>query len=224
MKKTYKAVENRPAIDLYLCTVYPREYTPEMKFNYEKLQSVPNLNLHFLGVEAGYFSHRHPKGVPDPVQIKWRDEYLKNVPVGSWLLVLDSDETIGGAVERIPDILYLMQENDVDYGAIAEIRSDLELKIRPRFIYKRRENMSYGGPTQRHDVIWTCHCQTYHNYDSNDVCLNGYNFIDVEAKERSWILDFLYFNHFKSGFGMSIFGLNDKHKIPENLATLEDLQ
>ncbi len=236
-------------IKLYVCTVFPgkteHEHLPspggrctddcgekktiiseEMDFVKHKLSKIKDLEPHFIWVKAGEFSHRHLKDVPDPEQIKHRNVYLDKVPDGEWLLVLDADELLFGALTNIPIILRILNANpSIDYCLLSELLPNGELKLRPRLI-RKREGLIYGGPDKKHDYIEYTNHQGYDECpDYCDICTaeHTYNYIDVNAESRSWILDFLGFFHYKNGWAMELYSDDGevKFELPPNMVHLE---
>lgn len=196
-------------IKLYVCILYPGgEWTPQMTYNAHMFHNVPNLDIEVLLVEGNRFSHRHPRHVSDPDQCMLRNQYLDSVPNGEWLIVLDSDEAIFGALDRLPDMLFMMNEQSdtVQYAGITELLPDGTLKIRPRII-KKVEGLKYGGPKVKHDWI---------DYE-------GENWIDVNNTEAGWILSFLGFFHQKNGIEINLYPKKHVVEIPDNLRGVDDL-
>lgn len=191
--------------NLYVCTVYPFYPTEEMMFSLNVLDRVEGLNVIPIWVRAGQFSHRHPRSKPDPVQIQWRQQYLDAVPDGEWLLILDSDELIYGAIGRIPAwldtlegeyVTNLMDEADECLVAVVtEIKPNFELLKRPRLI-RKREGMQYGKHTQKHD----------------EIDYLGKNILGKEYKDYA-TLDHLSFLHYKNGRHMTLY--SDKLRTEE---------
>lgn len=234
VKKISKDTEaKQPPIKLYICTIFPGMeddngktiISEEMNFIRHKLSKIKDLEPHFIWIKAGMFSHRHLKHVPDPDQIKHRNVYLDKVPNGEWLLVLDSDELLFGALTNIPVILRILNVNPhIDYAMISELLPNGELKLRPRLI-RKREGLKYGGPLEKHDYIEHCGCYVMGNFPCEEYGVEHtyYNYIDVKAEKRSWLLDFLGFFHYKNGWAMELYSNDDqiRFEIPSNMVTLE---
>lgn len=173
----------------------------------EQLQRTTGINPIPLWIKAGIFSHRHAKDKPDPEQILIRQLYLNQVPVGEWLLVLDSDEIILGGLEMIAPVLDLANKAEannerVDVICISEILPDMTIINRPRFI-KKREGLKYGGPNQKHDYIEYCEvCYSNPEVKESEThydCVKS-NYINPKVDNPyMWTMEGVFFWHNKNG-------------------------
>lgn len=126
---------------LWICTLYEDEPTPEMIFTLSKAKDF----AFPMWIRAGKFT----KGVKDldvidVEEVEQRNEYLLSprIKLKDWILVLDSDEILFGAVELIPQLLRQLEEKGSISAFIAEYRADARILYRSRLIQKR-EGMKY---------------------------------------------------------------------------------
>lgn len=131
---------------IWICTIYPDEPTPEMKYNKEKLNDMATP----LWIKVGKFVKGvGDKNVEDTEEIINRNKYLDKVPNDDWLLILDADEIVFGTIELIPQIVRQLTEKGSLSAYIAEYRADARVLYRPRLVQKK-EGMKY---THKHDCI-----------------------------------------------------------------------
>lgn len=171
------------------------------------------MKLYIRAVKAGYFSHRHKKKVPDREQCIIRQKYLDEVPDGEWLLVLDNDEMLFGALDRIPDLIMMAEANNIEWIGINELLPDGQFYVRPRLM-KKKEGMKYGTVPNEKGVM--------HKHDM--IGYEGRNYIDMKNKDNSWLCDFIGFFHYKNGFALELYPEDTTINMPENMIKLEDLQ
>jgi hypothetical protein len=86
----------------------------------------------------------------DEAQIKYRNRLLDLVPDGEFMLILDSDEIIGGDLTKLEKGLDFMEKGKHLVANIIECNAIGEQPLRPRLIIKK-EGMEYKN---RHDQIW----------------------------------------------------------------------
>lgn len=193
---------------LHLCIIFPdiNNFTAEMEYNVKVLNQVKDFEIVAQFIHAGEFSHRHTPDKADKIQCYQRNRYLKAVPDGEWLIILDTDEIIFGALDQLVDVIDIADENDLDWIGISEVRPDMHTSIRPRII-KKREGMLYGsvpnsiGVMYKHDVI---------GYE-------GRNYIDVSRKDRCLYYANVAFFHNKNAPKLDVYPDGRVVKMPENM-------
>lgn len=129
--------------ELWVLTLYPDKPTLEMKVSSIKLREF--FNIRRLWYEAGIF----PKG-DSPKHIDLRGKLLANVPNDHWLIILDSDELLFGDFKHLEQMMEIMEKQNYYVANILEIRSSLDMLLRPRLIFKK-EGMHYR---KKHDEIY----------------------------------------------------------------------
>lgn len=199
-----------------------------MKFNSEILLEIPNLIVKNIWIKAGYFPHRLKREEKDTMQCKIRQIYLDKVPKGEWILVVDSDEILGGAIQYIPHLLHIMDHNGIDVGLTRVREIDDATQKYQRYhpqLFKNKEGLRYGGPNEKHDYIeYRDHKYCIVSVPKETHVCEPVNYIDVE-NPYAWLLEFLYFVHYKRG--MINWVLPDEFKdfeIPENLLFAGDME
>jgi hypothetical protein len=188
-----------------------------MDANIRLLREAKGIDCTFNVVKAGEFSHRHKRNVQDKHQCMLRQHYVDMVPDGEWFMVLDSDELIFGALDRIGDVLNWAnaQKDIVQWMGISEALPDWTTTIRPRII-KKVKGLVYGG-IPNHEGI-------KHKHDVIAHMPSGKNWIDIANKTNSWIIDFLGFFHYKNGIELELYSKDRVIEMPPNMIKLEDLE
>lgn len=143
-------------LHLHIATIYPEIKTSEMYYNLTVLRERlhPHVTVHDdTMLPVGYFKKGvDSREVADTEEVAQRNKYVRMTPENHFFLILDSDETIGGSLELLPQIMKVMLENDVLVGQIAEIRPTVAGLVpfkRNRLILKKR-GMRY---VRKHDVL-----------------------------------------------------------------------
>lgn len=221
-------------IKLYLCGIHPnKELSWEMRYNIAKLREAKGLELIVNLIAAGKFSHRLSRLKKDKLQCEMRDTYLQSVPDGEWLIVLDQDEILLGSYDRIAQVLTLVNSMTEDFNFISiwELKTDGDLKMRPRFI-KKRSGISYISDVMKHDWIGYHNeevCDAYYLYGWGDMygckenrCGGDMNYIEVRKKykldDKYIAAEFLTFFHNKNGAFIQI-SLHQKKDEKGNILT-----
>jgi hypothetical protein len=106
---------------IWICTIYEDEPTVEMEFNSAKLRDF----VKPMWIKAGKFTKgvKH-MNIEDTDEVRMRNIYLEQVPENDWLLILDSDEIVFGALELLPQIVRQLAEKGSISAFIAEYRVD----------------------------------------------------------------------------------------------------
>lgn len=123
---------------LNVCTIYPEKISIYTKLNEILLNTLigDKVKLVYRYIKAGFFK----KGTgDDSYQIIQRNKYMQDIPIGEFLIVLDSDNQISGAIELIPDLLTMMKSTDIQVAHVTEVRPDLKMFSRPLIMYKNEE-------------------------------------------------------------------------------------
>lgn len=223
---------------LNVCMIYPGgDYSPHMLFTLRVMTSIPFLEVKFRIVKAGKFPHRLSRVEKNTIQCERRQKYIDAVPNGEWLLIVDSDEIVGGALNTIPYLIAIAEHNNVDVMALRAVEIDSTTEASRSYyprLMKKQPNLIYGGPLEQHDVIWNCN-SIIHKYSKdvlnyggnshyyNGTCDCGYNYIEV-GNDDMMLLDLVFFVHYKYSRRMQFTVATEGINFPEEVLFQHDMK